>query len=685
MSKLEILAPAGSREQLEAAVRCGADAVYLGATALNARRNAANFDGEALRAAVEYCHIRGVAVHLAMNTVVLEHELGQAAELIRTACGLGVDAVIIQDLGLARMLRSMAPGLPLHASTQMAVHNLSGARQLEEIGFTRVVLAREMSAREIRTVIEGTNLQTELFIHGALCMCVSGQCYFSSVVGQRSGNRGLCAQPCRLPFYLEQRGKCDLSLKDLSLVEKIKEIEALGVSSVKIEGRMKRPEYVAAAVTACKQALAGERPDVEKLQAVFSRSGFTDGYYKGELGAAMFGTRQKEDVLSTEKVLSSLAQLYQKEQPRVPLRAGFVLQQDKPSALTLKDREGHSAISLGEAPEIALYKPTTPPMVEQALGKLGGTPYYLEKLELACGEGLALPISQLNALRRSAVEDLSAQRGALKPIFCRDVPLDRKQGFGRKKPRKPALRGRFSSLEQVPDGAWDFFEEILLPPQAALEALRQGYGAKLAVELPRVDFDDYNWCEDTCRQLRKSGVQRALAGNLGALWRARQWGFEVCGGWSLNLTNSWSFIQAAALGCADAVASYELSLQQIRRLDTPLPYGMIAYGHLPLMITRNCPVRLERSCNQCKGLAMMQDRKGNRFPVGCLGQRRVTEIYNCQPLWLADRLPELAGVDFLLLYFTYETAWQCAEVLRDYQKGAKREGITRGLYYRNIY
>lgn len=333
--QIEILAPAGSVESLTAAVRCGANAVYLGTKNFNARRNADNFDGSALKSAVEYCHQRNVKVYLTANTLVADDEMSSAYNTIKTALEYGVDAFIVQDLGVAKMIRQCFPSARLHASTQCSVNTPDGVNALKELGFKRIVVPREMSLEEIKEIREKTDVELEMFVHGALCMCVSGQCYMSAMLGGRSGNRGLCAQPCRLSFSADNSGSFDLSLKDLSLIDKIKEIESAGIISLKIEGRMKRPEYVAAAVTACKNAVCGNYSarDEKILKSVFSRSGFTDGYFTGKR-QNMFGTRQKEDVVSAKDVLKELSHLYDNENPLVPIDLKFECREDLPAKLT---------------------------------------------------------------------------------------------------------------------------------------------------------------------------------------------------------------------------------------------------------------------------------------------------------------------------------------------------------------
>ena len=364
---LEILAPAGGEEQLKAAVNAGADAVYLGFGAFNARRNAKNFDFEGLRNAVKYCHGRGVKVHAALNTLVLENELESALNDAKKAAEAGVDAVIVQDLGLAKMIHESIPALPMHASTQLTIHNKSGVLEAKRLGFSRVVLARELTLNEIKDIAQSTDIEIEVFIHGALCMCVSGGCYLSSVLGQRSGNRGLCAQPCRLDFNINNRDHA-LSLKDMCHIGKINELEQAGVTSVKIEGRMKRPEYVFEAVEACRIACSGGRPDMETLKKVFSRSGFTDGFLTGKRTLDMFGYRQKEDVIAAESVLRDIENKYKGEVGRVKISAEFTLKENENACFTVSDGENRVEIS-GDLPDKAQNRSITEADIKKQISK----------------------------------------------------------------------------------------------------------------------------------------------------------------------------------------------------------------------------------------------------------------------------------------------------------------------------
>lgn len=691
MKHPEILAPAGSFDSLIAAVQCGANAVYLGGKGMNARRNAGNFDAEELRRAVEYCHLRGVKVYQTINIVMFEDEIDEAVETIRTAAEAGVDAVLTQDLAVARMVRECAPTLPVHASTQMSIHNLEGARLCEELGFSRVVLARELTAAEIRHICENTPLEVEVFVHGALCMSVSGQCYLSSMIGGRSGNRGLCAQPCRLPFQAEGGKPYALSLKDLSLADRIAELTEMGVASLKIEGRMKRPEYVAAAVSAIRTACEGRPVDFETLRSVFSRSGFTKGYFDGRIDREMFGYRQKEDVTSAAGVLGELARLYDRENPLVPVSMRLEARAAQPTRLTVSDRDGHTFTVEGSVPQTAINKPTTPERAAQNLGKTGGTPFYADEMDCDLDDGLMIPASELNALRREALEQLTAARSDVRSHAFTDRA---QRAFPRTRDRKiPTLRARLRLSQLTPDIAARC-PDLILPYEDIAEAVASGKAKpeQLIVEIPRLLFEGTDAVLEVLRQARKLGVTRAWCGNLGAIDMARNAGLSPVGGYSLNITNSAAVQEYAALGLADTELSFELPVTRARSLGGFLPQGILAYGYLPLMALRNCPIKAAIGCGKCRGYESLTDRKGVRFTVDCGRHdghpRQVSELYNSVPLWLADRLGELEGLSFLTLWFTRESAAQCEAVVQSYAEGRPMPGApsekTRGLYYRTV-
>ncbi len=683
---VELLAPAGGPEQLAAAVLCGADAVYFGAGSFNARRNAKNFPLDALGEAVAFCHLHGVAVHLTVNTLVFDQELAEAMETVKAACEAGVDALIVQDLGLGRLIRQAAPDMPVHASTQMSLHNLGGVRLVEEWGYSRAVLAREMSVGEIEAVCQKTNLEIEVFVHGALCMCLSGQCYLSAVAGERSGNRGLCAQPCRLPFYEKDSRRCGLSLKDMSLFSHLDALRKAGVRSLKIEGRMKRPEYVAAAVCAGRAALAGGKPDLAALQAVFPRSGFTDGYFTGRMGPGMFGIRQKEDVTAASPaLLKNLSRLYAKETGLVGIRARFEAHAGEPVRLTLSDGK-NQATAKGPVPEAARSKETTGEMVRQSLEKLGGTPYHLQELDLSLDRGLAVPVSEINRLRRAAAEVLSGKRSLRRPVpfhlpDAADLP---KADPG----REPALWVRLQHPGQLDQALWRYAAQVILPLEQLAAMPLCGQEEKLVAQLPPMLFDESGIARDLIR-CREKGIRAAITGNLGGILPIQEAGMQAIGDFGLNAVNAQSLLKLKEAGLSAAVLSIETPLTDCTAMPPVLPRGIFAYGRLPLMTVRCCPVSAESGCKGCRGFRTMYDRRRAPFLVDCGGRRVVgrsggAQVYNHLPLYLADRLRECRGLDFLVLSFTDETPAQAAKVLEEYRRGGHRESITRGLYYRRV-
>ncbi len=680
----EILAPAGGEAQLRAAVLCGADAVYLGLRGFNARAGAENFDENTLPQTVGWCHARGVRVYVTLNTLVTDRELPQWLHSLDAVAAAGVDGVLVQDLGLAKIIRQRYPTLPLHASTQMTIHNLAGARLLEEMGFAQVVLARELSKEEIAAICAGTSMRCEVFVHGALCMSVSGQCYLSSVLGERSGNRGRCAQPCRLDFKSHGRGYA-LSLKDLTLTDRLRELEALGVASFKIEGRLKRPEYVAAAVTACRQSLAGEVPDLETLQSVFSRSGFTDGYYTARRDLTMFGTRTREDAAAAAAVLGKLSALTRNEVGRLPVDMVLTMAPGEPATLAVTDGS-HRVEVAGEVPQTALTRPTDEELARRALEKCGGTPFYLQNLTCHIGEGLMLPLSALNRLRAAALTALAEARSVVVPYP--QAPAAAGEPAGRARPTgAPRLGCRLAAAAQLTPAIRRGAGRLSLPLHELAERpeLLETGAERWVAELPAFCAPQQE--EAVMRALRKlkeQGLTHALCGNLGSLLMAREAGLRIIGDYGLNIINSPAAQQAAALGCDEITLSFECERNAARNVDSPIPIGVIAYGRLPLMLLRNCPGKTAAGCGDCRGINHITDRRGEDFPLQCQN-RQYTHLLNPRPLFLSDRLPEWDFCDFLTLRFTTETPAECDEVLKMYQTGAAPAGsFTRGLYYRTL-
>ena len=670
MKKIEILAPAGNLDSLLAGIHSGADAVYFGYGELNARRNAKNFDEQSLAEASRLCKERGVKMHMTVNTMVYDREYDEVLRTLEIACKYGIDALIVQDLGVAKIVREAAPEMKMHASTQLTVHNVSGAWQAKELGFSRVVLAREMSREEILQVTTQVPVETEVFVHGALCMCVSGQCYMSSVIGERSGNRGLCAQPCRLPFASGRKGDSGyaLSLKDLSLADRVKELMALGVDSFKIEGRMKRPEYVAAAVSQFKEAVRGAQADMDLMAAVFSRSGFTKGYFDAKLGQEMFGTRQKEDVLASQKVLKKLSDMASKDVVRVGVDFSFTMKENEPAVLSASDGEGHTVQAQGEIPQQALKAPTTEELVWRSLEKTGGTFYYLNSLICDLGDGLIYPASQLNSLRREALDKLTQLRGEIHEIpFHKPEkqPVPKHIGIqGEKLPLRAAVR----EIAQITERMGEVCELISVPLDELLKNknnLPKEIIPKISVSLPRVVFgDDEKYLSERLAECKHLGIEHLSTGNLGGVYLGKKMSFVLHGEFGLNIANAGCLAEYERLGLSDCLLSFELSLARARAIGGTLPRGLLIYGKLPLMVTRNCPIRLS-GCKDCKGFGTLTDRKREVFEVRCTG-RRYSEIFNSKPVYLADKMEEVSGIDYGLLSFTSEGAKQVDRILLRY-------------------
>ena len=669
---VEVLAPAGDGEALRAAVFAGANAVYLGLKQFSARRTAGNFDAQQLKEAVAFCHARDVRVHAAVNTTAFSGELGLLADTIRMAAEAGVDALIVQDLATAALARQMAPGLALHGSTQLTVHTLSGVRQLAEMGFERAILARELSLAEIAAITKESPIEIEVFVHGALCMSVSGQCYMSAFLGGRSGNRGECAGPCRLPFAADGSGAAHLSLKDLCAVGSLPALAEAGVASVKIEGRLRGPEYVAAAVNACRKSLAGEPFDKQQLQDVFSRSGFTNGYIEGKISGAMFGVRTPEDTAASKAAMPAIRELYRREAQRVPVALTVTVAE---SGCTLAAADGscrRAEVSLAGAMEPA--RADQRPAIEKALAKTGGTPFYSESVGFE-GEPGYLPASAWNDARRAVLEQLLALRSAPKAWNCAParLPAARRHALGAKQ-----LWARFEGPEQLPAPLPGDLAGVILPLlrwREVPEALR----AKTVLEAPRVMFGGMEAAAaKALAEAKDAGFAGVMVHNIGHLPLAKGW--KLCGGFGLNVANPLSALCWKDLGLAALTVSPETPFAEMEAIEPGVPTWAIVYGHLPLMITRACPLQNVTDCAHCDKQGLLTDRKRRQFPVRCGGG--VRQIYNPVPLYMGDKLKKLPA-DGALAWFTLETPAEAARVLAALEKGESwPEEFTRGLYFK---
>lgn len=671
----ELLAPAGSPEGVRAAVQSGAGAVYMGFGTFNARRNAQGFSHEEMADAIAYCRARNVKSNITLNILVGDRELEDALEDAKFLYEAGADALIVQDLGLARLIHAHAPDFALHASTQMTIHTLDGAKQARDIGFSRVVLSRECSREEVQLITEQAGVETEVFVHGALCMCYSGQCYLSAVIGQRSGNRGLCAQPCRLPY----NGGYPLSLKDLMLAGHVAELADWGVSSLKIEGRMKRPEYAAIVTKVYADLLrehrkptAGER---DILRRVFSRDGFTDGYYTGKKGDSMFGTKTDVPMSEVKALYDEAAHRFAegREAPLVPVSLFFTARRDTGAVLSAGE------VTVTAPVEQAKNRSTTPEMVEKSLAKTGGTPFYPQEMHIEVEDGLVVPASVMNGMRRDALSLLLATRSVAPSrdwmggnVLPRDEEAAARSGF-RGYTASVRTEAQAEALKNVG------LETVYVPLEVAA---RTG----LPAVLPRVFSDrEQGQVEMLLGEAMSRGTDTVLVGNIGHIPMAKRLGFTVHGDFGLNAYNSRTLCALAEMGVSRQTLSFEARLAQIRDMEGPLETDLIVYGRLPLMIFENCAIRRQHGgkCSCKNGVTTLTDRRKESFPLlpefGC----RNTLIGN-RPLCIREDFARL-GVQTARLLFTTESPEECARIARAFVGGAPLEGeFTRGLYKRGV-
>ena len=716
--KPEILAPAGNPESIPAAVRCGADAVYAGGERFSARAGAVNFSDAELVKAVEYCHLHGVKFYRAMNTIVFADEMEDFLKAARFTAEAGADGIIVQDIGAARLLKEMLPDMKLNASTQMTIHTPEGAKLAAEMGFSRVVAARELSIEQISEMVQ-TGIEIEVFIHGALCMSVSGQCYMSAFIGSRSADRGMCAQACRLPFSaIEQGERCgsgehgehgrqaeygehgrqtghgeqteryDLSLKDLCGIPHIQKLAEIGVASFKIEGRMKRAEYTAAAAAACRAALDGKAYDLDTLKAVFSRSGFTDGYLTGKTGGEMFGFRRKEDVVSAEAVLPKIRESYRKETKAAGAEADFFVKIKRGEPVTLKMTCGGNSVSAaGAVPETAKNRSADSEYVRRQVDKLGDTVYTLGNISAEIDDGLMISASAINSLRREAVEKMDSMRiKEAKPAYeVREVKL----GYERKKHSPKKIRVRISSPEQlgaVPESV----EDIIVPMDMGIGAGGGISPEKRFIIAPPRFIGNEDAVKKKLSEVRNMGFKRLLCTGPAYIRIGRELGFEMHGDFGLNIANPYAAETAAKLGLSDITASFEAKLSQIAAMcgdcGNSVPVGVLVYGRIPVMLTKNCPIKQANGgCKDCKGELL--DRTGRRFSVKCRNpmDSGYCEIFNSDVLMMTDRISEISA-DFVILNFTDESPEETARIIKCCMDGKKAldSGFTRGLYYRGV-
>ena len=663
----ELLCPAGSVDAFRAAIEGGADAIYVGGTEFNARINAKNFTEEELRESVALAHSYGVKVYVAANTLIYDQELDRMLRAAETAYLCGADALILADVGAATQIKKRIP-IELHASTQLSGHNSLAAKYLQELGFSRMVCAREMSRDDLASFVKSSPIEAEAFVHGALCVCHSGQCLFSSLVGGRSGNRGECAQPCRLPFKNGNRGDYPLSLKDLSLARHVPELCDMGIASFKIEGRMKSPEYVRDVARVWRHLIDERRGaddrDMAYLAGIFSRGGFTDGYYSKKVGMSMMGIRSDDDKKSSRTLTP-----FEKIERKLPVDMEATLRVGESMSLnvTCGDR---SVTVEGAVPEAAVNAPLSAAAVEKNLVKLGNTPYVAQSVKVNVEGEVMVPISSLNALRRSAIDALAPKCHRSADDFY-EVKSERPKSLGRAEGRT----AYFHYLERIPEEAYGFFDLIYVP-------IDKYDGRTEGAALPAVIYDSET--EDIRRLIKRAGelgCKHLLVGNVGHIALAEEAGMTAHGDFRLNVCNSETAAHYDGRLC-DVILSPELTMPKLRDVCRAYPYSRVTvYGRIPLMVTEKCVGKEISDCTTCnEGRAVLTDRRGVSFPVLRDAAHR-SIIVNSVPTYMADKADELLryGIRATHFIFTNESSVEISRVITSYRRGLAPKGDVRRI------
>jgi len=718
---LEISSPAGSPEGVVAAVQNGADSVYLGFNEFNACTDADNFTFDELGRALEYCRVRGVKTYLTLNTIASDQELPVIAHQVKEANRYGIDAVIIQDLGVMQAVKQAIPEVPIFASTRMSVHNLEGVKMAAAMGFSRVTIARELSRKKIIHICRYSPIEIEIFVHGELCMGYSGQCYMSALLGKQSNNRGPCSEPCQLNYSTAGHIiTYPLALKDNCLVRYLEDIDSIGVTSVKIEGRANRPEYTALVTGIYSRAIRGvkapSQESIKMLQKSFSKQGFTDGFYTDRKNAKMLGVRE-EDKRSDTALFSSTRKSYLNgEFQRVPIRFVGSIKTGKPIKLAAADDKKNSSVVYGPIPEQAFHKEVTTAFLQTQLHKTSGTPFICLGVKGTVDPGLTIPMSAFNEMRREAFAEILEQRkptimrpeGNYRPDWlpAEDILADENEPFiltsqnpqKTKRPKTPLempiITVSLTGVDQLSDELEELCPKILYIPvtefdyeSQKLQKLLKNKDITVAVSLPRIIHDnEKKRIAGMLNRAKKLGINTALAGNIGHIQFARKHGMAVRGDFGFNVYNSETLYVLQKLGLLSATLSFELPFSEIRGLSKPIDTEVITYGRLPFMISESCIVRNSTDACTCDSFSGLIDDQGAIIPVepdhGC---RNI--VYNSKKLFMADKRRTVSslGIWAERLSFTTENAIECVTILKRYMglNDFKPPGFTRGLYFKS--
>ncbi len=679
---MELLAPAGSKDALIAAVQSGADAVYIGGSRFSARSSAKNFDKEIMQEMIDYCHIRGVMVHIAANTLIKEDEINSYLEYVGELNDMGADAVIIQDIGMAKAVKRMYPDLPIHASTQMTCASVNTAKKLEEAGFSRIVLARELDYESIKRIVDSVNTEIEVFVHGAICMSYSGQCLMSSMIGGRSGNRGMCAQPCRLPYKFLQNGKNVnkgylLSPKDMCLVNHLDKLSEIGVNSLKIEGRLKRAEYVSSVVGVYRKCIDERRRattnEYNELLDAFNRSGFTDGYFVNKKGNGMMSYDNPSNISQNQFSEDAKKRcLSDNEFRKIPVEITAELKLGKVLKVSITDDKGNKVISIGEIKsDTALNRPLDNERLLMQLSKLGNTPFVLESVHIDIDDGVIIPIGEINSVRRNAVEKLINIRKNKATRRKENVIFD----IENKIYEKPVLTAKVRNSEQARVCIDNSIERIYAPHKVINEFLE--YSDRFVAIMPVID-----------KYEEKTEFNSLLVSSLGQTVDQTK---KYYADYRFNVYNSLSLKALESFECV--TLSPELTINEIKKIKKPLDTELIVYGKISLMTFENCPVKANSVCDKGKSVNEFVDRMNEKFTLMC-GEGCFCELLNSKPIYMADKFDEIKklGVKFFRLDFTVESAEECDRIIADYKKAMENVKVdslientfTRGHFYKKI-
>ncbi len=691
MRKIELLAPAGNFECLVAAVQSGADAVYLSGKSFGARSFADNFDYDALELAVDYCHLRGVKVYVTVNTLVSDSETDEVCDYLRFLNKIGTDAIIVQDMGIVKIASEIVPNLPIHASTQMTVHNAEGVKLLESLGIKRVVLSREVSLKDIKHISQSTDAELEVFGHGALCMCYSGQCLMSSIIGSRSGNRGKCAQPCRLPYSVNnsKNTKFYLSLKDLSSLELLAQMKDAGVASLKIEGRMKGPSYVAAVVKIYRKYIdeptSINTEDLQLLDIIFNRGGLTDGYLTEKLGKNMFAFDKPDNPyrMGNDKIVNQLLCDTKTENRKLKLKAEVQIRKGMLPRISVLYNDFKAEYVSEAIAEEALKAPISAETVISQLNKTGGTPFEFTDITIDLEDNLFLTAGALNQLRRNALDIF--EKEYIKTFKRDDITLHTSVVK-----EVPKIDARFvceiTDIEQF-DAVkkYDFFK--IYVPLHIISANADKFSAykdKIIIVPPSILHEgEFDATVGKAKSLLDDGFFGIVANNMSLIKIFKD--YRVFGGFRLNVFNSHTLEFYKNQGIESAELSPELSLKQLKSVKKSIPTQIMLYGRLPLMITENCVIKNGNFC-PCNGKNYITDRIGMKFPVIRDGDSCRNVILNCKKTFLDVDTAKSADVQFFRIYFTDEDKEECTRVCDSFfcGTGYKPEDFTKGHFAKGV-